>query len=123
MKPECSRLSVNGAAWPRSPRHPSIGAIGRPLTFSKAGRPHSSPGRQTPDQTYRNPQGQATQRSKEINISTVLAGRKLGFKENDDGLRLASFMTCDLGYIDEDTCRLEPIENPFGKNVLPMSPE
>ena len=32
-------------------------------------------------------------------------------------------MTYNLGYFDEDTCRLEPIEDPFGSNVLPMSPE
>lgn len=32
-------------------------------------------------------------------------------------------MTYDLGYFDEDTCRLEPIEDPFGNNLLPMSPE
>ena len=36
---------------------------------------------------------------------------------------LASFMTHDLGYFDEDTCRLEPIENPFAAKVLPMCPE
>ncbi len=29
----------------------------------------------------------------------------------------------DLGYFDDETCRLEPIENPFGPKVLPMSPE
>jgi hypothetical protein len=29
----------------------------------------------------------------------------------------------DLGYFDHETCRLEPIENPFGPKVLPMSPE
>jgi hypothetical protein len=28
----------------------------------------------------------------------------------------------DLGYFDDETCRLEPIENPFEPNVLPMSP-
>ena len=60
---------------------------------------------------------------KKVNLSTVFAGQKLGIKQVDDRLWLASFMTYDLGYFDEDTCRLEPIENPFGKNVLPMSPE
>jgi len=30
-------------------------------------------------------------------------------------------MSYDLGYFDEDACRLEPINDPFGKNVLPMS--
>jgi hypothetical protein len=29
----------------------------------------------------------------------------------------------DLGYFDDETCRLEPIANPFGPKVLPMSPE
>src|SRR5262245_38705540 len=28
-----------------------------------------------------------------------------------------------LGYFDDETCRLEPVENPFGSKVLPMSPE
>ena len=28
-----------------------------------------------------------------------------------------------LGYFDDETCRLEPIENPFGPKVLPMSSE
>src|SRR5215216_1812166 len=36
---------------------------------------------------------------------------------------LVSFMDYDLGYFDHDTCRLEPLENPFGPKVLPMSPE
>ena len=31
---------------------------------------------------------------------------------------LVSFMDCDLGYFDHETCRLEPIENPFGPKVL-----
>ena len=29
-------------------------------------------------------------------------------------------MHYDLGYFDDETCRLEPIENPFGLKVLPM---
>ena len=36
---------------------------------------------------------------------------------------LVTFMHYDLGYFDDETCRLEPIENPFGPKVLPMSPE
>jgi hypothetical protein len=28
----------------------------------------------------------------------------------------------DLGYFDDETCRLEPIANPFGPKVLPMCP-
>jgi putative transposase len=32
-------------------------------------------------------------------------------------------MDYDLGSFDDETCPLEPIENPFGQKVLPMSPE
>jgi putative transposase len=28
-----------------------------------------------------------------------------------------------LGYFDDEAIRVEPIENPFGSKVLPMSPE
>jgi putative transposase len=30
-------------------------------------------------------------------------------------------MQYDLGYFDEQACKLEPLENPFGAKVLPMS--
>jgi len=60
---------------------------------------------------------------KRINISTVLAGQTLGIKEIDEGIWLVSFMHYDLGYFDDETIRVEPIENPFGPKVLPMSPE
>ena len=32
-------------------------------------------------------------------------------------------MEYDLGYFDDETCRLEPIDNPFAAKLLPMSPE
>ena len=41
----------------------------------------------------------------------------------EEHLWLVTFMHYDLGYFDDETCRLEPIENPFGPKVLPMSPE
>jgi hypothetical protein len=41
----------------------------------------------------------------------------------DDHLWLVTFMDYDLGYYDDETCRLEPIDNPFGSKLLPMSPE
>jgi len=59
---------------------------------------------------------------KKVNLSTVFAGQRVGIKQVEEKLWLASFMTYDLGYFDEDACRLEPIDNPFGPNVLPMSP-
>jgi hypothetical protein len=36
---------------------------------------------------------------------------------------LVSCMEFDLRYFDDETCRLEPIQNPFGPKVLPMCPE
>jgi transposase InsO family protein len=58
---------------------------------------------------------------KKINISTVMAGQRLGLKEVDDGIWLVTFMTYDLGYIDLEQKTLQTIDNPFGAKVLPMS--
>jgi transposase InsO family protein len=58
---------------------------------------------------------------KKINISTVLAGQKLGIKEVDEGIWLVSFMHYDLGYIDLEQKTLQPTDNPFGLGVSPMS--
>jgi putative transposase len=43
-------------------------------------------------------------------------------RQVDDRIWLVSFMHSDLGYFDDETCRLEPLRNPFGPKVLPMSP-
>ncbi|HLY91331.1 MAG TPA: IS481 family transposase [Acetobacteraceae bacterium] len=58
---------------------------------------------------------------KRINISTVLAGQKLGIKEVDDGIWLVSFLAYDLGYIDLEQKTLQTLDNPFGPRLLPMS--
>jgi transposase InsO family protein len=58
---------------------------------------------------------------KKVNISTVLAGQKLGIKEVDDGIWLVSFMRYDLGYIDLEQRTLQTIDNPFGTRLSPMS--
>jgi putative transposase len=47
-----------------------------------------------------------------------LRGQEIG-----DGVVLVTFMEYDLGYFDDETCRLEPLANPFGPKVLPMSSE
>ncbi|MBX4869587.1 transposase [Rhizobium bangladeshense] len=57
---------------------------------------------------------------KKINISTVLAGQKLGLKEVDDGIWLVSFMHYDLGYIDLEQRTLQTIDNPFGTRLSSM---
>jgi transposase InsO family protein len=59
--------------------------------------------------------------SKKIMISTVLAGQRVGIKEVDDHIWLVSFMTYDLGYIDLEQRTLQPLDNPFGTRLLPMS--
>src|SRR5918992_4883354 len=50
---------------------------------------------------------------KKINLSQVFAGQTVGVKQVDDRIWLASFMDYDLGYFDDETCRLEPLDNPF----------
>ena len=58
---------------------------------------------------------------KKINISTVMAGQRLGIKESDDGIWLISFMQYVLGYIDLEQRTLKTIDNPFGTRLSPMS--
>jgi transposase InsO family protein len=58
---------------------------------------------------------------KKINLSTSLAGQAVGVKEVDTGIWLISFMDYDLGYVDLEERTLQPLENPFGPKVLPMS--
>lgn len=60
---------------------------------------------------------------KKINVSQVFAGQNVGIRETEDKIWLVSFMDYDLGYFDEESCRLEPLKNPFGPKVLPMSSE
>jgi transposase InsO family protein len=65
--------------------------------------------------------GRICMHRKKINISTALAGQKLGIKEVDEGIWLVSFMAYDLGYIDLEQKTLQPLDNPFGPRVSPMS--
>ncbi|SCB55893.1 hypothetical protein GA0061098_10597 [Bradyrhizobium shewense] len=58
---------------------------------------------------------------KRINISLVLAGQKLGIKEVDEGIWLVSFMHYDLGYFDLEQKTLQPLDNPFGTRLSPIS--
>jgi hypothetical protein len=65
--------------------------------------------------------GRICMHKKKINISTVLAGQRLGIKEVDDGIWLVSFLQYDLGYIDLEQRTLQPLDNPFGTRLSPMS--
>jgi putative transposase len=62
-------------------------------------------------------------KTRKINLSHVFAGQRVGIKQVEDHVWLVSFMHYDLGYFDDETSRLEPIDNPFGATVLPMRPE
>ncbi len=62
-------------------------------------------------------------RTRKINLSQVFSGQRVGVRQVGERIWLVTFMEYDLGYFDDETCRLEPIENPFGPKLLPMSPE
>ena len=61
-------------------------------------------------------------KARKVNLSHVFAGQNVGVTQVGERVWLVTFMRYDLGYFDDETCRLEPIENPFGAKVLPMSP-
>ncbi len=67
--------------------------------------------------------GRLCYQARKVNVSQVFAGQKVGVKQVEEHVWLVTFMHYDLGYFDDETCRLEPIDNPFGPSLLPMSPE
>jgi len=66
--------------------------------------------------------GRVCMNRRKINLSLVFAGQNVGVKQIDERVWLVSFMHYDLGFFDDETCRLEPAANPFQAKVLPMSP-
>ena len=62
-------------------------------------------------------------KGRKVNLSHVFAGQNVGVTQVGERIWLVTFMHYDLGYFDDETCRLEPIENPFGPKVLPMCSE
>jgi hypothetical protein len=52
--------------------------------------------------------GRICMHKKKLNISTALAGQRLGIKEVDEGIWLVSFMRYDLGYIDLEQSPASP---------------
>jgi putative transposase len=102
-------MKVPGELYIRSPRpYHGLGALRYPL--------HDWTGTVTHC-------GRICYKSRKINLSQVFAGQDVGVKQVSDRIWVVTFMDYDLGYFDDETCRLEPIENPFGPKVLPMSPE
>jgi hypothetical protein len=60
--------------------------------------------------------------TRKINLSQVFAGQMVGIKQLDERIWLVSFMRYDLGYFDDETCRLEPVANLRTQSVT-LSPE
>lgn len=48
-------------------------------------------------------------RRHKINLSTVLAGQNVGIRQIDEHVWLVTFMQYDLGFFDDETCRLERV--------------
>jgi putative transposase len=67
--------------------------------------------------------GRICHKGRKINLSQVFAGQNVGVKQVSHRIWLVSFVDYDLGYFDDETFRLEPIENPYGPKLLPMPPE
>jgi putative transposase len=66
--------------------------------------------------------GRIGHQGKKIHLSHVFAGQSVGLKQADEEIWLVSFMDYDLGYFDTMSNKFEPLQNPFGPKVLPMSP-
>jgi putative transposase len=62
-------------------------------------------------------------RGRKINLSHAFAGQNVGVTQVGERVWLVSSMPYDLGYFDDETIRVEPIDNPFGSKVLPMCSE
>ena len=61
--------------------------------------------------------GASAYKRRKINLSLVFARQNVGVKQVSDRIWLVTFMLKDVGYFDDETCRLGPIENPFGPKV------
>ena len=60
---------------------------------------------------------------RKVNLSHVFADQSVGVTQVGEHIWLVTFIQYDLGYSDDETCRLEPIENPFGPKLLPLRSE
>src|SRR5437764_12085081 len=62
-------------------------------------------------------------RGRKVNLSHVFAGQSVGVTQVGERIWLVTFMQHALGYFDDETCRLVPIENLFCPKVLPILSE
>jgi putative transposase len=68
--------------------------------------------------------GRICYRRRKINVSQVFAGQMVGVRQMGERIWLVTFMDYDLGYFDDETWRLEPIETPSARKCyLCLRPE
>jgi hypothetical protein len=60
-------------------------------------------------------------RGRKVNLSHVFAGQSLGVTQVGERIWLVAFMQYDLGYFDDETCRLEPIESSSDRKCYPSA--
>ena len=58
--------------------------------------------------------GRICDRGFKVSLSRAFAGQEVGIKEMEDGIWVVSFLDYDLGYFDDKSSRVEPVEDPFG---------
>ena len=67
------------------------------------------------DQTVRVSQcGRICTRGFKVSLSRAFAGHEVGIKEMENNIWVVSFLDYDLGYFDDKSHRVEPVEDPFG---------
>jgi putative transposase len=62
-------------------------------------------------------------RGRKVNLQSCRRWLERCVTQVGERIWLVTFMHYDLGYFDDETCRLEPIENPFGPKLLPIRSE
>ena len=65
--------------------------------------------------------GRRPRDSKKFNFTHIFGSQAVGHKEVEEGSRLLNPIGHNLGHLDLDTLDLEPLDNPFGPRLSPMS--
>ena len=58
--------------------------------------------------------GRICSQTMKVSLSKAFAGQQVGIKEMEDGIWVVSFLDYDLGYFDDKSRKVEPVEDPFG---------
>jgi putative transposase len=61
-------------------------------------------------------------KGRKVNLSHVFAGQNVGVTRVGDRIWLVTFLHYDLGYFDDETSRLEPIDNPIWRDSVTHAP-